>query len=226
MRLQQKSAFGKGRRPKAAVAAAAVAEAADTARGISCYRVGKIATGAGQALCIVRMISPCLIALDIEVAFSGADEAVLVIGKERVTGPLAMLGGKRAELRPATPVDPEALLSDPAMLAGVGRRALPRVEVDARARIEVMGQPMTARICDISTDGIKVEVDDLLCPGDRVTVAMRGLPMRLPGAVRWCQGDHAGIEFDRPLALAQLNLWLAGHPAPADQPDWGLVSRS
>ena len=226
MRLQQKSEFGKIRKPKAAVVAASVAEAADTGRGISCYRVGKIATATGQALCIVRMISPCLIALDIEVAFSGAEEAVLVIGKEKVTGPLAMLGGKRAELRPATAVDPEALLSDPAMLAGVGRRALPRVEVDARARIEVMGQPMTARICDISTNGMKVEVDDLLCPGDRVTVAMRGLPVRLPGAVRWCQGDHAGIEFDRPLAIGQLNLWLAEQTGPSEQPDWSLVSRS
>ena len=225
MRLQQKSRFGKSRAPAAAVAAGA-AQAPDTARGISCYRVGKIATGTGQALCIVRTISPGMIALEIEVPFTSADDASLVIGTETVTGTLFMLEGKRAELRPANAVDPEALLADPAMLAGVGRRTLPRIEVEARARIEVMGQAMTARICDISTDGVKVKVDDLLCPGDRVTIVLRNLPMRLTGAVRWCVGDHAGIEFDRPLAIGQLNLWLAGHSAPADQPDWGLVSRS
>jgi hypothetical protein len=224
MRLQ-KSRFGKSRAPEAAVAAAA-APSSDTARGISSEPGGKIATEAGPALFIVRMVSPFVIALDIEVAFQGADEAALVIGKESVGGALAMLGGKRAELRPARAVDPEALLADSSMLAGVGRRALPRVEVHARARIEVMGQSMTARICDISTDGTKVEVDDLLCPGDRVTIVMRGLQMRLTGAVRWCHGDHAGIEFDRPLAIGQLNLWLAEQTGPSEQPDWSLVSRS
>lgn len=222
MALQQKSRFGKTRAPKAVVAAAV----SDTGRGISCFRVGKIATEAGQALCIVRMISPFVIALDIEVAFQGAERATLAIGKEVVEGSLAMLGGKRAELRPAMAVDPDAILADPALLAGVGRRTLPRLEVDVRARIEVMGQSMSARICDISTDGMKVLVDDLLCAGDKVTVTMRGLQMRLTGLVRWAQGDHAGIEFNQPLAIAQLNLWLAAQSAPVGEPDWGLVSRS
>ena len=225
MALQQKSGFGKGRAPKAAVVAASTA-AADTGRGISCFRVGKIATDAGQALCIVRMISPFAIALDIELSFQGAEQASLVIGKETIPGALLMLGGKRAELRPAKAIDPEAILADPSMLAGIGRRTLPRIEVDARARIEVMGRSMSARICDISTDGTKVEVDDLLCPGDRVSITMRGLQMRLAGQVRWSHGDHAGIEFDQPLAIAQLNLWLAAQTAPPEQPDWGLVSRS
>ncbi len=224
MALQQKSGFGKGRAPKAAAVTAAVA--ADPGRGISCYRVGKIATGAGQALCIIRMVSPFVIALDIEVAFQGAGQASLTIGKENIAGTLAMLGGKRAEFRPAKAVEPETILADPSMLAGVGRRTLPRVEVDARARIEVMGQSMSARISDISTDGVKVEVDDLLCTGDRVTITMRGLQMRLAGLVRWSHGDHAGIEFDQTLAIAQLNLWLAAQAGPADQVDWGLVSRS
>jgi hypothetical protein len=225
MALQQKSRFGKVRAPKAAMAAAAAA-VADTGRGLSCYRVGKIATDAGQALCIVRMVSPFVIALDIEVAFQGAEEASLVIGKETIAGPLAMLGGKRAELRPLKAVDPEAILTDPSMLAGIGRRTLPRLEVDARARIEVMGQSMTARICDISTDGLKVLVDDLLCTGDKVTITMRGLQMRLAGLVRWSHGDHAGIEFDQPLAIGQLNLWLAAQAVPAEGPNWDLVSRS
>jgi hypothetical protein len=224
MALQQKSGFGKTRAPKAAVALAAAV--ADTGRGISCFRVGKIATGAGQALCIVRMISPFVIALDIEVAFQGAEQASLAIGKEAIQGSLAMLGGKRAEFRPVMAIDPETILADPAMLAGVGRRTLPRLEVDARARIEVMGQSMSARICDISTDGMKVLVDDLLCAGDRVTVTMRGLQMRLTGLVRWAAGDHAGVEFDRPLAIGQLNLWMAAQSAPVGEPDWGLVSRS
>jgi hypothetical protein len=219
MAVQQKNRFGKVRAPKAVVIAAAAVE---PARGISAYRVGKIATASGQALCIVRMISPFAIALDIEVPFAGADEAELVIGKESVSGALVFLAGKRAELRPSRAVDPEAMLADPSLEAGLGRRTLPRLEVDARARLEVMGQSMTARICDISTDGMKVLVDDLLCAGDRVTITMRGLPMRLAGLVRWSQGDHAGVEFDQPLAIGRLNQWLTAQTAP----DWDLVSRS
>ena len=222
MAVQQKSRFGKVRAPKAVVLAAGAAE---QARGISTYRVGKIATAAGQALCIVRMISPFAIALDIEVPFAGADEAELVIGRETVAGALVFIAGKRAELRPIREVDPEAILADPSILASLGRRTLPRVEVDARARLEVAGQSMTVRIRDISTDGMKVHADDLLCAGDRVTITMRGQPMRLAGLVRWSEGDHAGIEFDQPLAIGRLNLWLAAQAAPA-APDWGLVSRS
>src|SRR5437868_14353773 len=113
MAVQQKSGFGKSRAPAAVVAATPPAEAT---RGLSTYRVGKIATAAGQALCIVRMISPFAIALDIEVPFAGADEASLQIGRERVTGALVFVAGKRAELRPDKEVDPEALLADPGAL--------------------------------------------------------------------------------------------------------------
>lgn len=219
---QQKGRFGKSRTPAAVVAATP----GETPRGLSTYRVGKIATAAGQALCIVRMISPYAVALDIEVPFAGADEATLAIGKEQVTGALTFIAGKRAELRPDREIDPEAMLADPGAVAGIGRRSLPRLEVDARARIEVMGQSMSGRICDISTDGARVLADDLLCAGDKVVVTMRGLQMRLPGIVRWTQGDHAGVEFDQPLPIGQLNLWLAAQAAPAGEPDWGLVSRS
>ena len=228
MALQQKSGFGKVRAPKAAVAAAvhAAGQPGSASRGLSCYRVGKIATPAGQALCIVRMLSPCAVALDIEVPFAGAETASLVIGAETVTGALVFIDGKRAELRPVKEIDPEAILADPSLVAMAGRRILPRLEVDARARIELPGQSMSARICDISTDGMKVLVEDLLCAGDRVTLNIRGLPNRVTALVRWAEGDHAGIEFDRPLAIGQLNLWLAAQSAPAAQPDWSLVSRS
>jgi hypothetical protein len=219
---QQKSRTEKARTPAAVVAAAAP----EPGRSISTYRVGKIAAAGNQALCIVRMISPAAIALDIEVPFEGAADASLEIGKERVTGALAFVAGKRAELRPDCEIDPEAILADPGAVAGVGRRALPRVEVDARVRIEVMGQSMSARLCDISTDGVKVLVDDLLCAGDKVVLTLRGLPMRLAAQVRWSHGDHAGVEFDQPLPIGLLNLWLAAQAAPTGEPDWGLVSRS
>ena len=227
MALQQKRR--KTQALDAAILAMAGVEAAPAPRGISLYRVGKIATATGQALCIVRMIHPHMIALDIEVPFEGAAEASLTIGREIVTGGLVMMEGKRAELRSLKAIDAEAILSDPPLAAGVGRRILPRLDVDARARIEVMGQSMGARICDISTDGIKVLVDDLLCTGDRVIITMRGMETRLGGLVRWCHGDHAGIEFDQPMAIGRLNAWLAAHAAaqamPA-APDWDIVSRS
>jgi len=194
-----------------------LAPAEAPSRVVTTFRLGKLVTGAGQSLCLVRAISDRTATLDIDVPFEADEAAVLEIGRETIAGTLVKLGGSRAELRCADPVELDTIL------ASGGRRTLPRVEVDAYARIEVGGLCIAARIRDISTGGMKLFAEDVLCVGDRVRVTVKGLDARPGGTVRWCAGDHAGIEFAEPLPLVRLNAWLAGAALRDDRP---IVSKS
>ncbi len=187
------------------------------ARVVTTFRVGKLVTGAGQSLCLVRAISDRAATLDIDVPFEADEAAVLEIGRETIAGTLVKLGGRRAEMRCADPVELDTIL------ASGGRRILPRVEVDAYARIEVGGLCIAGRIRDISTGGMKLFAEDVLCVGDRVRITVKGLDARPAGIVRWCSGDEAGIEFAEPLPIAALNAWLTGAARRDDRP---IVSKS
>jgi hypothetical protein len=205
------------------------AGAPQTERAFTIYRVGKLIACGGQMLCLVRTASPHAITFDIDLPFGPDAAATLEIGRERVTGALEKIDARRGRISFAEPIDVESLIVDGSPLEG-GRRALPRVEIDAPVRIEVGDQAMAARVCDISTDGMKIWTDDILCVGDRVRVALRGLDGRISGTVRWCAGDYAGIEFVQAFPLARLNVWLAAQAGSAsrDESRWSLppVSKS
>jgi len=97
---------------------------------------------------------------------------------------------------------------------------VPRVAVDARARIDIGALRFTAQVRDISTDGVKIFTEELLSIGDEVRLVLKGLERPLPGIVRWCSGDHAGIEFVQRLPIGRLNAWLAAQSAPEpDEPE-------
>src|SRR6185369_9530057 len=165
------------------------------ARTVTTYRVAMLTLASGPILCLVRALSPRRAALDIDMPFSPQDNATLEIGRERLTGALVRTGDRRAELRTAAEIDIAAILADPSLLASAGRRSLPRVAVDARARIDIGPHRLAAQVRDISTDGIKIFTDELLSVGDEVRVVLKGFERPLPGTVRWCSDDHAGIEF-------------------------------
>ena len=186
-------------------------------RVVTTFRVGKLMTRGGQTLCLVRTLSDRTATLDIDVPFEADEAATLEIGRETIAGTLVKLGESRAEMRCADPVELDTIL------ASGGRRKLPRVDVDAFARIEVGVLCIAARIRDISTDGMKVFAEDVLCVGDRVRVIVKGLGARPAGTVRWCAGDHAGIEFAQSLPIAALNTWLAGASRRDDLP---ILSKS
>jgi hypothetical protein len=161
--------------------------------------------------------------------FTAQDNATLEIGRERLSGALVKIGEKRAELRSREPIDIAGILADPSLLASAGRRTLPRVAVDARARIDIGPHRITAQVRDISTDGIKIFTEELLSIGDEVRIVLKGLDRPLPGTVRWCSGDHAGVEFVQRLPISRLNAWLAAQSAAEpDEAPWSppVISKS
>jgi hypothetical protein len=194
-------------------------EAADPCRSVTTYRVAMLTIAAGPILCLVRALSARVATLDIDMPFTAQDNATLEIGRERLSGALVKTGDKRAELRSREPIDIMAMLADPSFLASAGRRQLPRVAVDVRARIDIGAQRFTAQVRDISTDGIRIFTEELLSIGDEVRVVLKGLERPLPGIVRWCSGDYAGVEFIQRLPISRLNAWLSGQSTP--EPDAG-----
>jgi hypothetical protein len=65
------------------------------------------------------------------------------------------------------------------------------------------------KACDVSTEGIKIEVDMPLAPGP-VTVKLPGFPI-FTGEVRWRDAHHAGLRFLRPIPNEFLATWVRVH---------------
>jgi hypothetical protein len=202
----------------------------DSGRAITTYRVAMLIIASGPILCLVRALAPRIATLDIDMPFTPQDKARLEIGRAVLAGALVRTGDKRAELRTVEEIDIAAILADPSLLASAGRRALPRIAVNARARIDIGGQRFTGQVRDISTDGVRIETDELLSVGDEVRIVLKGFERPLPGNVRWCSGDHAGVEFVQRLPIGRLNAWLADQAAPEgdDAAPWSppIVSKS
>jgi hypothetical protein len=203
--------------------------ALDAGRSVTTYRVAMLTIATGPILCLLRGLSGRIATLDIDMPFAAQDDATLEIGRERLSGALVKTADRRAELRSAAEIDIEAVLADTSLLASAGRRALPRVAVDARVRIDIGAHRIPAQVRDISTDGIKIFTEELLSIGDEVRVVLKGLDRPLPGMVRWCNGDHAGVEFVQRLPISRLNAWLAAQSAAEpDEAPWSppVISKS
>jgi hypothetical protein len=205
-------------------------EATESGRSVTTYRVAMLTIASGPILCLVRALSPRVATLDIDMPFAAQDGARLQIGSATLAGALVRTGEKRAELRTAGEIDIATILADPSLLASAGRRALPRVAVDARARLDLGTQRFTVQVRDISTDGVRIETDELLSIGDEVRIVLKGFERPLLGAVRWCSGEHAGVEFVQRLPIGRLNAWLAAQSAPEaeDEAPWSppIISKS
>jgi hypothetical protein len=213
----------------ARVASPQFTAATEPGRSVTTYRVAMLTIAAGPILCLVRALSARIATLDIDMPFVPQDNATLEIGRERMSGALVRTGDKRAELRSRDPIDIAAILADPSLLASAGRRALPRIAVDTRARIDIGAHRITAQVRDISTDGIRIFTEELLSIGDEVRVVLKDLERPLPGVVRWCSGDHAGVEFVQRLPISRLNAWLAAQSAAEpDEAPWSppIISKS
>ena len=211
------------------VASPHIVAAEDPGRSVTTYRVAMLTLAAGPILCLVRALSPRVATLDIDMPFAPQDNALLEIGRERMAGALVKIGEKRAELRSRESIDVTAIFADPSLLASAGRRTLPRVAIDARARIDLGAQRFSAQVRDISTDGVRIYTEELLSVGDEVRVVLKDLERPLPGIVRWCSGDHAGVEFVQRLPISRLNAWLAAQSTPdADEAPWSapIISKS
>src|SRR6476619_2578354 len=90
--------------------APAFTAAVEAGRSVTTYRVAMLTIASGPILCLVRALSRRVATLDIDMPFTAQDNAVLEIGRERLSGALVRIGEKRAELRGNAEIDIQAIL--------------------------------------------------------------------------------------------------------------------
>lgn len=189
-------------------------------RYMSVLQAGKIITDTIQELCLIRNISSKGIMAEIFAPLE-ADVPVEIEFKAgaSVCGIVRWVKDGRAGVEFDEAIDVHAVLAP-----NGGRMAprAPRLSIDSMARIVIGDVREKLQIFDISQGGVKVDAGMTLEPGLDVVVEIEGLPVRA-SVVRWVSGDHAGISFNRVMALDQVAYWAAQQGLHASE--LGAVSK-
>lgn len=83
-----------------------------------------------------------------------------------------------------------------------GRRAVPRTNAPLVAILTLPTGDYPAALVDISRTGARVQGELLPPVGEQLTFKVDGL--RTPGEVIWRSSDTCAIEFDLPIAVAEV----------------------
>ena len=185
------------------------AGAKGTDTGVTVLRVAKLVTADAERLCLVRSISPRGLIATFEDRILPGERVAIELGGDRLEGLIASVATSTIEVRFDAPVEIATLMGTREAWQGGVRRSAPRVEVDCRGRLQVGSEVLFVGVRDISQDGMRIESDDILFPGDQVTATLHGFGRPIRGIVRWCRDGAAGIAFHEPVALKALTLWLA-----------------
>jgi PilZ domain len=184
-------------------------ESADRREGqryMSVLQAGKIITDTLQELCLIRNISSKGIMAEIFAPIE-ADVPVEIEFKAgaSVCGMVRWVKDGRAGIEFDEAIDVHTVLAPHG-----GRMAprAPRLSIDSMARIVIGDIRERLQVFDISQGGVKVDAGMTLEPGLDVVVEIEGLPVRA-SVVRWVSGHHAGISFNRVMALDQVAYWAA-----------------
>jgi hypothetical protein len=183
-------------------------------RQATVHVVAKLRTVAGEALCLIRNISPggltahVYTTLDIggAVTFEFPSGAVIpasiVWQRDSVAGAqfaarvdIATVFGLRDRSPPAP--EPRA----------------PRIELDVPATIRLGTRHRAITLNNISQGGAKIHSTELLDPGLKLTLLVNGLAP-LSGRVRWNRDGFAGVAFYTPVPFDLLALWLSMAQTP------------
>lgn len=176
-------------------------------RGVAVLKTAKLVSD-GEHLCLVRNISSGGLLADIHVPIEIGAEVVVLLNEEHpLVGIVAWARGQSIGVRFHEEVDVAAQIAALGSRAGDRRARMPRLEIDAWARVRVGARVFSVRVCNISQGGARVRIHGLNSAGAAAVISMQAL-RPVEGVVRWCHASHAGISFNQPLGLRELMLWL------------------
>ena len=84
-----------------------------------------------------------------------------------------------------------------------GRRAVPRTEAPLVAILSTDSIQHHAVLVDLSRTGARLKGQSFPKEGEELT--FQAEKVLAAGAVVWLDGDQCGVEFDRPIAAAEVN---------------------
>lgn len=88
------------------------------------------------------------------------------------------------------------------------RPRMPRVAIDCYATVRDGARVHRLKLCDVSQGGVKLAGDIVFDAGSDLSVMLPGLAAQ-PATLRWSDGGHVGLAFNRLLALSELVDWLS-----------------
>lgn len=174
-------------------------------RHLTLYRVGSITIGDRRELCLIKNISAGGMMIRAYCAIAeGTALSIELKSGHPVSGRATWTRDQNVGVTFDEPIDVIEILSS----SSEGPRPrMPRIEVDCFANVRDGANVYRLKVCDISQGGMKVEGEPLLEHGCDLSVSLPGLEPQ-PAALRWRQGGHLGISFNRLIPLSVLVAWL------------------
>ena len=180
-------------------------ERRDGERYLTLFRVGTIMIQDRRELCLIKNISAGGLMLRRYCQLHvGQRVAVELKTGQPIAGSVSWVNENQAGVAFDQLIDVLAILA--ADEEGP-RPRMPRIETHAAVYVREGAQTWRLNCSDISQGGVKLVATVALATGSDVVVTLPGMPPQ-PGVVRWSGGGHAGIAFNRPLALSELVSWL------------------
>lgn len=174
-------------------------------RHLTLFRVGSMIIDGRRDLCLIKNISAG--GMNIRAyspVFAGAAVSIELKCGQPVAGHAVWVEGSNAGIEFEEKIDVINLLST--SMKGP-RPRMPRIETQVLVTVRQGANVYRVPAGDISQGGIKLRSETCFTAGADVVVSLAGLGAN-PGVVRWCEGGHTGIIFNRLLPLAALVDWL------------------
>ena len=177
----------------------------DGDRLMTLYRVGSLSIAERRELCLIRNISAggmmvrayCLIT-------EGTRLTVELKCGQPISGVVSWAQDVHVGISFDDPIDVIDILTT--SMEGP-RPRMPRIEVNRFITLREGASTYRVRACDISQGGLKIRCEAPLALDSEVVVTLTGIKPK-PGVVRWVDGNHMGVTFNRMLALPTLVEWL------------------
>ena len=174
-------------------------------RHLTLYRVGALTVAGRRELCLIKNVSAggMLIRAYSEIPV-GTHISIELKHHETVCGTVQWVDNDSVGICFDRPIDVISLISLP---TEGPRPRMPRIEVDCMATVRDGSTVMKAKAINISQGGLRVESWSDLTIGSNVVVSLHGLTPEA-AQVKWRDGDHYGLVFNRTLSITQLVAWL------------------
>lgn len=174
-------------------------------RMMSLYRVGSLAIDERRELCLIKNIcAGGMMVRTYSSILKGTRLTIELKCGQPISGVVSWTRDAHVGISFDGPIDVIDILST--SMDGP-RPRMPRIEVDSCLMLRDGASTYRVRLCDISQGGLKIICEAALEWHTQVVVTLPGIAPQ-PSVVRWINGHHLGIAFNRMLALPILVDWL------------------